>query len=156
MAADPMARKLTAMDLPSQCHPCWIRWSSASVQRPRRRSTSPNRTGPWSAIAGLPDADHRIPAAVCGTPAPTKGAAARPVETDRYWMVEVVDLIAAAITVALRRADEIGDAITARGGAGQFSAVATRLTRRDWLVLGLCAATCLTAMLSELLWVSTV
>ena len=74
----------------------------------------------------------------------------------RYWIVEVVDLIAAAITVALRRADEMGDAITARGGAGQCSAVATRLTRRDWLVLGLCAATCLSAMLSELLWDSTV
>jgi energy-coupling factor transport system permease protein len=74
----------------------------------------------------------------------------------RHWMVEVVDLIATAITVALRRADEMGDAITARGGTGQFSAVATRLTRRDWSVLGLCAATCLTAVLSELLWVSTI
>jgi energy-coupling factor transport system ATP-binding protein len=49
----------------------------------------------------------------------------------------------------------MGDAITARGGAGQFSAASTRLTRRDWVVLGLCAATCLAAVLSELLWVST-
>jgi energy-coupling factor transport system permease protein len=65
-------------------------------------------------------------------------------------------LIAAAITVALRRADEMGDAITARVGAGQYSAVATRLTWRDRLVLGLCAATCLSAMLSELLLVSTI
>jgi energy-coupling factor transport system permease protein len=73
----------------------------------------------------------------------------------RHWLAEVVDLLAAAITVALRRADEMGDAITARGGAGQFSAASTRLTRRDWVVLGLCAATCLAAVLSELLWVST-
>jgi energy-coupling factor transport system permease protein len=73
----------------------------------------------------------------------------------RYWVAEVVDLLAAAITVALRRADEMGDAITARGGAGQFSAASTRLTGRDWVVLGLCAATCLAAVLSELLWVST-
>ena len=40
----------------------------------------------------------------------------------RRWALEVVDLIAAAIIVALRRADEMGDAITARGGAGQISA----------------------------------
>jgi energy-coupling factor transport system permease protein len=71
---------------------------------------------------------------------------------DRYWIVEVVDLIAAAITVALRRADEMGDAITARCGAGQCSAVATRLTRRDWLVLGLCAATCLSACSVSCCW----
>ena len=40
----------------------------------------------------------------------------------RRWAMELVDLIAAAITVALRRADEMGDAITARGGTGQISA----------------------------------
>jgi energy-coupling factor transport system permease protein len=74
----------------------------------------------------------------------------------RHWVVEVVDLIAAAITVALRRADEMGDAITARGGAGQFSAASTRLTRRDWVTLGLCAVTCVAAVLSELTWVSTI
>jgi energy-coupling factor transport system permease protein len=38
----------------------------------------------------------------------------------RRWAVELVDLIAAAVIVALRRADEMGDAITARGGAGQI------------------------------------
>jgi hypothetical protein len=57
-------------------------------------------------------------------------------------VVEVVDLIAAAITVALRRTDGRGDAITARG-------------RHDWVVLGLWAATCVAAVLSELAWVST-
>ena len=34
----------------------------------------------------------------------------------RHWGVDVIDLLAAAITVALRRADEMGDAITARRG----------------------------------------
>ena len=36
---------------------------------------------------------------------------------------ELVDLLAAALTVTLRRADEMGDAITARGGPGQISAL---------------------------------
>lgn len=44
----------------------------------------------------------------------------------RRWWLGVIDLLAAAITVALRRADEMGDAITARGGAGQFSALTSR------------------------------
>ena len=34
----------------------------------------------------------------------------------RRWALEVVDLITTALTVTLRRADEMGDAITARGG----------------------------------------
>jgi energy-coupling factor transport system permease protein len=38
---------------------------------------------------------------------------------------ELIDLLAAAVTVTLRRADEMGDAITARGGAGQISALPT-------------------------------
>ena len=41
------------------------------------------------------------------------------------WL-EIIDLLATAITVALRRADEMGDAITARGGAGQISASPSR------------------------------
>ena len=44
----------------------------------------------------------------------------------------MIDLLAAAITVALRRADEMGDAITARGGAGQISAAPSRPKRIDW------------------------
>jgi energy-coupling factor transport system permease protein len=62
----------------------------------------------------------------------------------RSWWLEVIDLLAAAITVALRRADEMGDAITARGGAGQISAVPSRPTRIDlwaWvIVLVVCGA----------------
>jgi energy-coupling factor transport system permease protein len=49
----------------------------------------------------------------------------RPVRGHR-WSTELVDLLAAAITVALRRADEMGDAITARGGVGQISALPSR------------------------------
>ena len=47
-------------------------------------------------------------------------------ERRRRLAMEVIDLLAAAVTVALRRADEMGDAITARGGAGQISALPSR------------------------------
>jgi energy-coupling factor transport system permease protein len=52
-------------------------------------------------------------------PAPPRG---RP----RPWWIDGIDLLAAAIAAARRRADEMGDAITARGGAGQFSALTSR------------------------------
>ncbi|ORB83110.1 hypothetical protein B1987_03815 [Mycobacterium kansasii] len=48
---------------------------------------------------------------------------------------EVIDLLAAAITVTLRRADEMGDAITARGGTGQLSAYPARPKLVDWVAL---------------------
>lgn len=53
----------------------------------------------------------------------------------RRWAVEIIDLLTAAITVALRRADEMGDAITARGGTGQISALPSRPKRRDAVAL---------------------
>ena len=46
------------------------------------------------------------------------------------------------ITVALRRADEMGDAITARGGAGQISAAPSRPERADWVALSIVLAVC--------------
>ena len=52
-------------------------------------------------------------------------------ERRRRLAMEVIDLLAAAVTVALRRADEMGDAITARGGAGQISALPSRPTWLD-------------------------
>jgi energy-coupling factor transport system permease protein len=62
----------------------------------------------------------------------------------RSWWLEAIDLLAAAITVALRRADEMGDAITARGGAGQISAAPSRPKAIDWwaflIVLVVCGA----------------
>jgi energy-coupling factor transport system permease protein len=64
-------------------------------------------------------------------------------ERHRRLNAEIIDLLAAAVTVALRRADEMGDAITARGGAGQISALPSRPKWPDAVafaaVLVLCA-----------------
>ena len=65
----------------------------------------------------------------------------RPVRRHR-WSTEIVDLLAAAITVALRRADEMGDAITARGGAGQISAQPSRPKWRDAVAFAIVLALC--------------
>jgi len=66
----------------------------------------------------------------------------RPVLTSRRakrrrWAVEVVDLLAAAMTVTLRRGDEMGDAIAARGGTGQISAAPSGPKARDWITLAI-------------------
>ncbi len=68
----------------------------------------------------------------------------------RQWAREVVDIIAAGITVALRRADEMGDAITARGGAGQISAAPSRPKRADWVALAISIVLCAVAITLEL------
>jgi len=52
----------------------------------------------------------------------------------------MIDLMAAAIVVTLRRADEMGDAITARGGIGQLSASPVRPRLADWWTLAIAAA----------------
>lgn len=52
---------------------------------------------------------------------------------------EIIDLLAAAVTVALRRADEMGDAITARGGTGQLSANPRHPKLSDWVTLAIAA-----------------
>jgi energy-coupling factor transport system permease protein len=67
--------------------------------------------------------------------------ATRPARGHR-WSNELVDLLAAAITVALRRADEMGDAITARGGAGQISALPSRPKWRDAVAFAIVLAIC--------------
>jgi energy-coupling factor transport system permease protein len=71
----------------------------------------------------------------------------RPVLTSRRarrrrWSIEMVDLLAAGITVALRRADEMGDAITTRGGTGMISAAPSGPRRADWVVLTISAVVC--------------
>jgi energy-coupling factor transport system permease protein len=67
--------------------------------------------------------------------------------------MEAVDLLAAALTVTLRRADEMGDAITARGGIGQISAVPSRPKTADWVALAIVAAVCGAALILEIpLW----
>jgi energy-coupling factor transport system permease protein len=63
---------------------------------------------------------------------------------------EAVDLIAAALTVTLRRADEMGDAITARGGIGQISAVPSRPKQADWIALAITVAVCALAVVLEI------
>jgi energy-coupling factor transport system permease protein len=68
----------------------------------------------------------------------------------RRWWLEVIDLLAAAIIVALRRADEMGDAITARGGAGQISAAPSRPKRADWVALSIVLVVCGAALALEL------
>ncbi len=68
----------------------------------------------------------------------------------RRWASELIDLLVAAITAALRRADEMGDAITARGGAGQISAAPTRPKRRDWVAFAVVIVMCGTALALEL------
>ena len=71
------------------------------------------------------------------------------------WALEVVDLLAAAVTVALRRADEMGDAITARGGAGQISAAPSRPKRADWVALSIVVLVCAAALALELTLLGT-
>lgn len=68
----------------------------------------------------------------------------------RRWATEVVDLLAVAVTVALRRADEMGDAITARGGTGQISAYPSRPKWADWVALSSVPAVCGAALLLQL------
>ena len=69
----------------------------------------------------------------------------------RRHALELIDLLAAAITVTLRRADEMGDAITARGGTGQISAAPSRPKRADWVALSIAAAVCSAAVAATLL-----
>ncbi len=53
----------------------------------------------------------------------------------------MIDLMAAAVVVTLRRADEMGDAITARGGIGQLSASPARPRLADWVTLAIAVST---------------
>ena len=69
----------------------------------------------------------------------------------RLWAREAVDLLTAAITVTLRRADEMGDAITARGGIGQISASPARPGLSDLVALVVVVVMCGAAVALELL-----
>jgi energy-coupling factor transport system permease protein len=71
-------------------------------------------------------------------------------ERRHRWSAEVIDLLAAAITVALRRADEMGDAITARGGTGQLSALPSRPKWADAGAFAVLLAVCGLALYVEL------
>ncbi|OBG39577.1 energy-coupling factor transporter transmembrane protein EcfT [Mycobacterium sp. E3198] len=67
----------------------------------------------------------------------------------RRHALELIDLLAAAITVTLRRADEMGDAITARGGTGQLSANPARPKLADWVTIALTVAISALAVVLE-------
>jgi energy-coupling factor transport system permease protein len=67
----------------------------------------------------------------------------------RRHALELIDLLAAAITVTLRRADEMGDAITARGGTGQLSANPVRPKLADWATLAIVIASSGAAVVLE-------
>lgn len=69
----------------------------------------------------------------------------------RRRALELIDLLAAAVTVALRRADEMGDAITARGGTGQLSANPARPKPVDWVTLAITTAACGSAVAIEIM-----
>ena len=84
-----------------------------------------------------------------------KGSSAVRRARRRRWATEVVDLLAAAITVALRRADEMGDAITARGGSGQISAAPSRPGGADWVALAIVLVVCGGALALELTILAT-
>ncbi|MGJ6121514.1 energy-coupling factor transporter transmembrane protein EcfT [Mycolicibacterium sp. Y3] len=62
-----------------------------------------------------------------------------------YRVRDFIDLISTAIAMVFRRADEMGDAITARGGAGQIAVGRSGPGPRDWaaltIVVLVCAAT---------------
>jgi energy-coupling factor transport system permease protein len=68
----------------------------------------------------------------------------------KQWANEVVDLMAAAITVALRRGDEMGDAIAARGGTGQIAAAPSGPKARDWAALAIVVAVSAVSLVLEL------
>lgn len=68
----------------------------------------------------------------------------------RRWSHEVVDTMTAGITVALRRGDEMGDAITARGGTGQIAAAPSGPKLRDWVALSIVVAVCAGALALQL------
>lgn len=56
---------------------------------------------------------------------------------DRATDSPVIDILTAAMAVASRRATELGEAITARGGTGELTANPAAPTRRDALALAL-------------------
>lgn len=64
----------------------------------------------------------------------------------RRLAAELVDLLTAALTVTLRRADEMGDAITARGGIGMISAMPARPKSADWIAMSLTVVVCAAAI----------
>lgn len=62
-----------------------------------------------------------------------------------WWLDEIVDLMVAAMAVSVRRAGELAEAITARGGTGRIAARTPGPGRADALVMLLVAGLCFAA-----------
>jgi energy-coupling factor transport system permease protein len=67
--------------------------------------------------------------------------------TLQRWLEELVDLLVAALAVSMRRAGELAEAITARGGTGLIAARSGRPHRADVVALFVVAAVCAGATL---------
>ncbi|WP_062992947.1 energy-coupling factor transporter transmembrane component T family protein [Nocardia anaemiae] len=63
----------------------------------------------------------------------------------------LVDILTAAMAVSSRRATELGEAITARGGTGQLTARPSAPGRNDAIALSIVIAVCLGAVVLDLL-----
>ncbi|MEV5838859.1 energy-coupling factor transporter transmembrane protein EcfT [Nocardia sp. NPDC052112] len=63
----------------------------------------------------------------------------------------LVDILTAAMAVSSRRATELGEAITARGGTGQLTARPSSPGRNDAIALTIVIAVCLGAVVLDLL-----
>ncbi|MGY4098608.1 energy-coupling factor transporter transmembrane component T family protein [Nocardia sp. R16R-3T] len=63
----------------------------------------------------------------------------------------LVDILTAAMAVSSRRATELGEAITARGGTGQLTARPSSPGRNDAIALTIVVAVCLGAVVLDLL-----
>ena len=62
-----------------------------------------------------------------------------------WWLDEIIDVMVAAMAVSVRRAGELAEAITARGGTGRIAAHRPGPRRADALVLLLVAGLCFAA-----------
>lgn len=67
--------------------------------------------------------------------------------TAERWLDELVDLLVAALAVSVRRAGELAEAITARGGTGLITAKVRKPAGRDVLVMLVVAGACYAATL---------
>jgi energy-coupling factor transport system permease protein len=63
------------------------------------------------------------------------------------WLDELIDVLVAALAVSVRRAGELSEAITARGGTGLIAARTVKPGRRDLVAVVLVAAVCAGAAL---------
>ncbi len=63
------------------------------------------------------------------------------------WLNELIDILVAALAVSVRRAGELAEAITARGGTGLIAARSRRPGWADGLALMVVAGVCTGAAL---------